>query len=80
MAKLDSFVAVFPASFTEDGIYFLAKLIGWVESSDDSPVSYHLQHWCSAEPTDDPGGLLFDKGYNIQCKGDCDALQVHHAS
>src|ERR1022692_1882542 len=38
MASPGSFVAVFPATFIDDGAYFLAKLVGWEEGVDAGPV------------------------------------------
>jgi hypothetical protein len=60
----------------DDGGYFLAKLLGWEEGAGDDPVKYHLQHWRMAEVHDDPEGILYDEGYYVQCRGDCDAPQV----
>ena len=75
VALPDDFVAVFPSTYTEDGVYFLAKLVGWKGGGKDEPVSYHLQHWRLAEHHDDPGGVLSEKGYYLKCNGDCDAPQ-----
>ena len=41
----NDFVAVFPSTYIEDGVYFLAKLIEWKGGGENGPVSYHLQHW-----------------------------------
>ena len=60
----------------DDGAYFLAKLVGWEEGVDAGPVKYHLQHWQIAEPCDDPGGVLCNEGYYVQCRGDCSTPQV----
>ena len=79
VAKVGSFVAVFPASFMDDGGYFLAKLVGWEEGIGADPVKYHLQHWRMVEVHDDPEGILHDEGYYVQCRGDCDAPQVCEA-
>ena len=72
VAKLSSFVAVFPTSFPDDGDYFLAKLVRWEGGGEAGPIKYHLQHWCIAKPNDDPEGILYDRGYYVQCGGDCD--------
>ena len=76
VAKLSSFMAVFPISFPDDGDYFLAKLVGWEGGGEAGPIRYHLQHWCIAKPNDDPEGILYDRGYYVQCGGDCDTPQV----
>ena len=73
VAKLGVFVAVFPASFPEDGAYFVAQLIVWEEGSCAGTLGYHLQHWRAAEEYDDPGGVLAESGYFVQCHGDCEA-------
>ena len=74
VASPGSFVAVFPASFADDGGYFLARLINWNRDGEAGPVKYHLQHWCEAELHDDLG--LYEAGYYVQCHGDCDMPQV----
>ena len=74
-ARVDDFVIAFPTSFPDDGNYFLAQLVGWENSAVDSVVSYHLQHWHDANEYDDPGGVLLEGGYFVQCGGDCEAPQ-----
>ena len=54
----------------------MVKLVGWEEGVDAGPVKYHLQHWQIAEPCDDPGGVLYDEGYYVQCSRDCNTPQV----
>ena len=76
VARPGGFVAVFPASFIDDGVYFLAKLVRWEVGVNAGPVEYHLQHWQIAEPCDDPGGVLYDEGYYVQYRGDCDTPQA----
>ena len=76
VAKLGSFVAVFPASFMDDGDYFLAKLVGWEEGVGAGPVKYHLQHWRLQRCMMIQRVILYDEGYYVQCRGDCDTPQV----
>jgi hypothetical protein len=74
-AGIGNFVVVFPASFQEDGSFYLAKLLGWERALGENDIRYHLQHWRLAEDQDDPGGQFSEGGYYVQCDGDCEAPQ-----
>ena len=75
IARPDDFVAVFPATYADDGVFFLVKLIGWEDGNGVEPLQYHLQHWCCAAMHDDPDGVLYNENYYVQCSGDCDSPQ-----
>jgi len=74
-ARVGDFVIAFPASFLDEGAFFLARLIGWEGGTGQGAVKYHLQHWQVAEEGDVPGGLFSEGGYYVQCRGECEGPQ-----
>ena len=47
VAKLSSFVAVFPTSFPDDGDYFLAKLVRWEGGGEAGPIFFLVRRGSS---------------------------------
>ena len=72
-ADVGAFVIVFPESFPDDGIYFMARVIAWKQDDAKGVVSYHLQHWCQTEEQEDVDDILSENGYYVQCENDCGA-------
>jgi ribonuclease HI len=75
-ADVGAFVIVFPESFPDDGIYFMARVIAWKQDDAKGIVSYHLQHWRQTEEQDSVDDFLSENGYYVQCKSDCGAPQL----